>query len=65
MVIWYNLLFVINKVSKFLQSEEMHIDVAIEQLKGIMTYLEKYREVGFKEAIIEAKEVAIAMGIES
>ena len=30
MVIWYNLLFVINKVSKFLQSEEMYIDVAIE-----------------------------------
>ena len=35
MVIWYNLLFVVNTVSKFLQKEDMQIDVVIESLKGI------------------------------
>ena len=64
MVIWYNLLFVFNTVSKFLQRVGMHIDVAMEQIKGLITYLERYREEGFREALIEAKEIASAMGIE-
>ncbi|XP_019097360.1 PREDICTED: zinc finger MYM-type protein 1-like [Camelina sativa] len=35
LVIWYNLLSVVNIVSKSLQSEDMNIDVAISQLKGL------------------------------
>ncbi|XP_028119299.1 zinc finger MYM-type protein 1-like [Camellia sinensis] len=49
---------------KTFQAEDMHIDVAIHQLKGLITFLEKYRETGFLEAMIEAKEVAIEMKIE-
>ena len=64
MVIWYNLLFAFNTVSKFLQRVDMRIDVAMEQIKGLITYLERYREEGFMEALIEAKEIASAMGIE-
>jgi hypothetical protein len=30
MTIWYDILFVINTVSKNLQSKDMHIDVAID-----------------------------------
>ncbi|GMP28586.1 hypothetical protein CsSME_00004062 [Camellia sinensis var. sinensis] len=64
MIIWHNLLFAVNSVSKTFQAEDMHIDVAIHQLKGLITFLEKYRETGFLEAMIEAKEVAIEMDIE-
>ncbi|XP_028097893.1 uncharacterized protein LOC114297633 [Camellia sinensis] len=64
MIIWHNLLFAVNSVSKTFQAEDMHIDVAIHQLKGLITFLEKYRETGFLEAMIEAKEVAIEMEIE-
>ena len=64
MVIWYNLLFVVNTVSKFLQREDMQIDVAIENLKGLIAFLERYRDVGFMEAMVEAKEIASTMGIE-
>ncbi|XP_028067387.1 uncharacterized protein LOC114270161 [Camellia sinensis] len=64
MVIWHNLLFAINLVSKTFENEDMHIDVAINQLKGLITFLERYREIGFLEAVIEAKEVATAMDIE-
>ncbi|KAI8523433.1 hypothetical protein RHMOL_Rhmol13G0073200 [Rhododendron molle] len=40
----------------------MDIEVAIKQLKGLVTYFERYREVGFMEAMVEAKEMASEMG---
>ncbi|KAJ3692306.1 hypothetical protein LUZ60_012656 [Juncus effusus] len=63
-VIWYEMLFRVNIVSKLLQSEDMDICVAVEQLKGLVIVFEKYRESGFMEAMIEAKELAKKMGIE-
>ena len=47
MNIWYDILFAVNSVSKILQSKDMHIDVAIDHLKGLITYLKHYRENGF------------------
>ncbi|XP_073137913.1 uncharacterized protein [Henckelia pumila] len=64
-VIWYNLLFAINTVSKFIQSKNIDIDVAIKLLQGILVFLEDYRESGFDKAIVEAKEMASVMGIEA
>ncbi|XP_042465822.1 uncharacterized protein LOC122048298 [Zingiber officinale] len=64
-VIWYKLLFAINTVSKFLQSENMDIDAAIKLLQGIIIFLEEYRESGFDKAMVEAKEMASEMGIEA
>ena len=39
--IWYNILFAVNSVSKNLQSKDMHIDIVIDQLKGLMSFLKK------------------------
>ena len=64
MIIWQNLLFAINSISKVFQNEDMHIDVAVDQLKGLIAFIEKYRETGFVEAMIEAKEVAARMNVE-
>ncbi|KAL8461685.1 hypothetical protein ACS0TY_032972 [Phlomoides rotata] len=64
-VIWYKLLHAINTVSKFLQSETMDIDVAIKLLQGVISFLEEYRELGFNNAMSEAKEMASQMGIEA
>ncbi|KAK9723733.1 hypothetical protein RND81_05G021600 [Saponaria officinalis] len=64
MVIWYDILAAINIVSKTLQSEDMDIDDAITQLKGLVFFFQKYRETGFEEALIEAKKIAVAMDIE-
>ncbi|XP_028068329.1 uncharacterized protein LOC114270912 [Camellia sinensis] len=64
MIIWHNLLFAVNSVSKIFQREDMHIDVAIIQLKELITFLEKYRQIGFLDAMIEAKEVATLMEID-
>ena len=41
MTIWYDILFVVNSISKNLQSKDMHIDVAIDQLKGLISFLKE------------------------
>ncbi|KAF8044639.1 hypothetical protein N665_7371s0001 [Sinapis alba] len=64
MVIWYDVLFVVNTVSKTLQSEDIDIDDAIAQLKGLVSFFQKYRETGFQEAKAEASKIAVAMDIE-
>ena len=65
MTIWYDILFAVNSVSKNLQSKVMHIDFAIDQLKGLISFFKKYRNDGFTSAMISSKEIAIKMEIES
>ncbi|XP_062005996.1 uncharacterized protein LOC133723193 [Rosa rugosa] len=65
LVIWRDILHKINMVSKNLQAGDMILDVAIKSLKGLISFFEKYREDGFNSAIIDAKEIANEMGIES
>ncbi|XP_058192157.1 uncharacterized protein LOC131309558 [Rhododendron vialii] len=64
MAIWYKLLFDVNIVSRFLQSEDMCIYLAIEKLKCLIDYFENYRKVDFEEAMVDATEMANEMGIE-
>ncbi|KAK9750780.1 hypothetical protein RND81_02G221600 [Saponaria officinalis] len=62
-VIWFEMLYHVNLVSKNLQSREMVIDVAIEEIKGLITFFEIYRESGFVDAIEEAKKIAQEINI--
>jgi hypothetical protein len=64
MTIWYDILFAINTVSKNLQSKDMHIDVAIDQLEGLISYFKTYRGNEFASAMISSKEIATIMEIE-
>jgi len=43
--IWYGILFVVNFVSKVLQSKDMHIDVVLDHLKSLIGYLKNYRKM--------------------
>ncbi|XP_022881097.1 uncharacterized protein LOC111398430 [Olea europaea var. sylvestris] len=65
MIIWYRLLHVVNIVNKFLQTESMDIDHAINLLQGLVSFLEEYREIGFAIAKDEATKKAREMGIEA
>ncbi|KAL2997987.1 hypothetical protein AAZX31_09G071400 [Glycine max] len=47
-----------------LQSKDMHIDVAIDHLKGLITYLKHYRENGFALTLESTEKMAIEMDIE-
>ncbi|XP_052627080.1 uncharacterized protein LOC128133613 [Lactuca sativa] len=63
MIIWYDVLFAINTVSKSLQSKDMCIDDAIDQLNGLLCFFEEYRENGFEKALDYAKELALEMNV--
>ncbi|XP_066313482.1 uncharacterized protein [Miscanthus floridulus] len=62
-VIWYEVLYAINSVSKHLQAKDMLIDVAIEKVEGLISFFKDYRETGFLEASEIAKGIALEMDI--
>ena len=64
MVISYNILPAINRVSKMLQSKDIVIDAAISHLKALISFFETYRETGFESDKIISKEIAAQMKIE-
>lgn len=64
MVIWYEILFAINMVSKKLQSKSICIDATINQLQNVMTFFKKFRNEGFASSINIAKTIALEMGVE-
>ncbi|XP_045824870.1 uncharacterized protein LOC123917243 isoform X2 [Trifolium pratense] len=63
-VIWYEILFAINTVSKLLQSSDMLIDFAMEKIKGLISFFEEYRETSFKNALNYATEIALELNID-
>ncbi|XP_060966585.1 uncharacterized protein LOC115695425 [Cannabis sativa] len=64
MVLWYDLLFAVNTASKILQNEDMQIDVVIKELKILLSFLQKYIETGFENALTKANEIASVMEVE-
>ena len=58
MTIWYDILFAVNTLSKNLQSKDIHINVAIDTLEGLISYFKNYKETGFTYAMISSKEIA-------
>uniref|UniRef100_A0A7N0V0D1 TTF-type domain-containing protein n=1 Tax=Kalanchoe fedtschenkoi TaxID=63787 RepID=A0A7N0V0D1_KALFE len=62
-VIWYDMLNYVNSV-KSLQSIDMLIDVVIDIIKGLISFFERYRDVGFSSAVKEAKKIAIELDID-
>lgn len=61
---WYEILFVINKVSKSLQSKSIYIDSAVKQLEGIILYFKKYRDEGFSASLKVAQGLSHDMNVD-
>ncbi|KAI3729948.1 hypothetical protein L6452_18621 [Arctium lappa] len=64
MVIWYDILFAINMVSKKLQFKSMCINATMEQFEGVLRYFEKYRNDGFASSMDTAKNLACEMNLD-
>ncbi|KAJ0808162.1 putative transcription factor and/or regulators TTF-type(Zn) family [Helianthus annuus] len=64
-VIWYEILSNVNVVSKKLQSKDVVLDVAIDEVDKLIKYFKKYREEGFSKAIDEAVEIANELGVDA
>jgi hypothetical protein len=62
-IMWYDILFAVNTVRKSLKSSDMQLDVAIQHIKGLVTYLIKYRDTGFHSAFITGKEIESAVDV--
>ncbi|PWA64700.1 zinc finger MYM-type protein 1 [Artemisia annua] len=63
-VIWYDILSVVNVVSKQLQSKNMVIDDAMKKIEDLVSFFKTYRETRFSKALESAKEIAIEMNID-
>lgn len=57
-VVWYDILYKINIVSKLLQSPNAVLDETTKMLKNILDFLQDFRQIGFKQILITAKEIA-------
>jgi hypothetical protein len=64
LVIWHDILFAMNMVSKKLQSNIMCMDVALKQIQGVISFFKNYRDEGFNASITSAKSMACDLGIE-
>nr|XP_004211214.1 unnamed protein product [Hydra vulgaris] len=64
LIVWYDVLFQVNIVSKTLQEKDMDITQCAKLLKSFCSFLENYRKCGFKDAIIKAKDLAIELQVE-
>jgi hypothetical protein len=64
LVIWHDILFAINTVSKKLQSPSMYIETTLHQIEDIRNYFSSYINEGFAPSIATAKKIASQMGVE-
>ena len=64
LVIWHDILFSINKVSKKLQSKIVSIDATLKHIEGVISYFKKYRDEGFTSSMDIAKNIASELNIE-
>ncbi|XP_039045651.1 uncharacterized protein LOC120185532 [Hibiscus syriacus] len=63
-VIWFDILYTVNLVSKNLQSKDMLIDVAIKEVKGLIFFFEEFRNTEFSKAVDIAKQIATEMDVD-
>ena len=64
LVIWHDILFSINKVSKKLQPKLVSIDATLKHIEGFISYLKKYRDEGSTSSMDTTKNIASEMDIE-
>jgi hypothetical protein len=64
LVIWHDILFSINKVSKKLQSKIVSIDATLKHIEGVISYFKKYRDEGFTSSMDTARMISSELDIE-
>ncbi|XP_033228982.1 uncharacterized protein LOC117180599 [Belonocnema kinseyi] len=66
LITWHNILNHINVASKLLQIVDTNLSSAINELNGVLKYLESYRsDDGFASTITDAKELTEILGVAS
>ncbi|XP_051953036.1 uncharacterized protein LOC127622912 [Xyrauchen texanus] len=60
-IIWYNILHEVNRVSKLLQSPQVGIDVLQCEVGYVLKFLKEYRENGLSSAQTDARDIVEEM----
>ncbi|KAL1270827.1 hypothetical protein QQF64_029843 [Cirrhinus molitorella] len=55
-IVWYNVLFQTNKVSKILQSPKVSVETAREEIRAVKEFLQEFRNHGFDSAKTDVRE---------
>ena len=64
-VIWYDILFQVNKTSKLMQTCGISSDVIKSEIHTTQSFLPDYRQNGYNTAMVSAREIAKDVGVES
>jgi hypothetical protein len=64
LVIWHDILFSINKVSKKLQYKIVSIDATLKHIEGVISYFMKYRDEGLTSSMETTKTIALELDVE-
>lgn len=62
-IIWYDILSIVNPVSKQLQSIQFDIQISVKSISEVIEFLKEYRKNGFFKVKLTAKEIASVIGI--
>lgn len=63
-VVWYDVLYIINKVSKILQGPKVSIETMKREISAVIDFLQDFREHGFNATKIDAREIAEKIEVE-
>ena len=63
LVLWYDVLFQVNFVSKELQGKTVDLSTAMDSFNNLMTWIRKLRVDGFVQILVTAKELAEDMEV--
>ena len=63
-VIWHDILFQVNKTSKFTQTCGISSDVITSEIRTTQSFLQDYRQNGYNTAMVSAREIAEDVGVE-
>ena len=64
-VIWHDILFQVNKTSKFMQTCGISSNVIKSEIHTTQSFLQDYRQNGYNTAMVSAREIAEDVGVES
>lgn len=65
-IIWHNILFKINTLSKMMQSSTMNVQVCLDYLNNLLEYFTKLRsDNGFNDILVDANEIALELNIDA
>lgn len=65
LVIWYDLLEAVNRVSKMFQAVDSTLDTALQHLQGLKSFIQDYREKSFTKVRTTAKALIESLGCEA